>query len=92
MDNTTIIEGYGPTDGSIEDTASYRAEVCGTIAVISVYSMIQSVYSWKSANIEHVCDSESALNRIWNKEKDGVFDQSKPDADALPQQEPFCQQ
>jgi hypothetical protein len=36
MNNTTIIEGYGPTDVIIEDTTSYRTEVCGTIAVLTV--------------------------------------------------------
>jgi hypothetical protein len=45
--------------------------------------MIQSVYKWHTSTIEHVCDSESALDRIWNKEKDGIFDQSRPDADAM---------
>jgi hypothetical protein len=45
--------------------------------------MIQYFYNWKSARIEHVCNSESALNRIWNKEKYGVFDQSIPDADDI---------
>jgi hypothetical protein len=43
IDNTTIIEGYGPADGRIEDTASYRTEVCGTIAVLAVYGTIQSI-------------------------------------------------
>jgi hypothetical protein len=33
--------------------------------------------------IEHVYDSESALNGTGNKEKDGVFDQSRPNADAI---------
>jgi hypothetical protein len=28
------------------------------------------------------CDSESALNRIWNNEKDGVFDHSIPNNDS----------
>jgi hypothetical protein len=83
MDNTTIIEGYGPTYGRIEDTTSYRTEVCGTITVLTVYGMIQLVYKWNAAMIEHVCDIESALDRISNNEKDGVFDHSRPDADSI---------
>jgi hypothetical protein len=83
-ENTTIIKGYGPTDGIIKDTTSYRTEVCGKIAVLTIYGMIQSMYNWNAATIEHVCDSESALNRIWNKSKDGVFNQSRPDADSIP--------
>jgi hypothetical protein len=83
MDNKTIIKGYGPTDGRIEDTTSYRTDFCGTITVLAVYGMIHSVYTWNAATIEHVCDSESALNHIWNKEKDGVLNQYRPDAGAI---------
>jgi hypothetical protein len=83
MDNTTLIKGYGSTYGRIEDTTSYRTEVCSTIAILAVYGMVQSVYNWNAATIEHVFDSESALNHIWNKEKDVVFDQYRPDADAI---------
>jgi hypothetical protein len=83
LDNTTPIKGYGPTYGRIKDTASCRIEVCGTIIFLAVYGMIPSVYNWNGATIEHFCDSESALNHIWNKEKDDVFDQSNPDADAI---------
>jgi hypothetical protein len=82
-DNTKIIEGYGPSYDRIENTTSYRTEFYGTIAVLTVYGMIQSVYKWQASTIEHVCDSESALDRIWNKEKDCVFDPSRPDADAI---------
>jgi hypothetical protein len=67
----------------MEDTTSYRTEVCGTIAVLAVYGMTQSVDKWNASTIEHVCDSESALDHIWNKEKDGIFDQSRPDAYAI---------
>jgi hypothetical protein len=50
----------------------------GTIAILAIYNMIVKVYNWKPKEIEHVCDSESALDRIWNLEPDGVFDQSRP--------------
>jgi hypothetical protein len=83
MDNTLIIEGYVPPDGRIEDTTSYRTEVCGTIAVLTFYGMIQSVHKWNDSTIKHVCDNESALDHIWNKEKYDIFDQSRPDADAI---------
>jgi hypothetical protein len=69
MDNTAIIEGCGPTDGNIKDTTSYRTEVCSTLTVLVVYGMIQAVYSWNASNIEHVCDSESALNRVSGTKK-----------------------
>jgi hypothetical protein len=83
IDNINIIYGYVPTDGRIEDTTSYRTEVCGAIDVLAVYSMIQSVYTWNTAIIEHVCDRTLALDRIWNNEKDKVFHQSRPDTDAI---------
>jgi hypothetical protein len=83
MKNTTIIKGYGPTDRRIEDTTSYITEVYGTITVLAVYIMIQSLYNWNAAKNEHVCDSELALNCIWNIENDDVFDQSRPDTDAI---------
>jgi hypothetical protein len=51
--------------------------------VLAVYWMIQSVYKWNASAIGHVCDSESSLGRIWNKEKDGIFDQSITDVDAI---------
>jgi hypothetical protein len=45
--------------------------------------MIVKVYNWKAKEIEHVCDSESALDRIWNVEPNGVFDKSRSDADVI---------
>jgi hypothetical protein len=45
--------------------------------------MIVKVYNWKVKEFEHICDSESALDRIWNAEPNGVFDQSSPDADVI---------
>jgi hypothetical protein len=58
-------------------------EVSSTIAIITIYNMIVKLYNWKAKEIEHVSDSESALDRIWNIEPDGVFDQSRPDADII---------
>jgi hypothetical protein len=43
----------------------------------------RGVPSWNESTIEHIYDSESALNCIWNQEQDGVFDQSRTDADAI---------
>jgi hypothetical protein len=83
LDNATIIEGHGPTDGRIQETTSYQTEVLGTIAILIIYNMIVKVYNWKAKEIEHVCDSKSALDRIWNIEPDGVFDQSRPYADVI---------
>jgi hypothetical protein len=72
-----------PLTDSSKDTTSYTMEVCGTIAVLAIYVMTQEVYSWNTSTMEHIYDSESALNRIWNQEQDGVFDQSWPGADAI---------
>jgi hypothetical protein len=83
MDNSTIMEGNGPTDGCIQDKKSYRAEVSGTIVMLEIYNMIVKVYNWKAKYIEHVCGSESALDRIWNMEPDGLFDQYRPDSDVI---------
>jgi hypothetical protein len=67
LDNSTIVEGHGPTYSRIQDTTSYRMEVSCTIAILAIY----------------VCDSESGLDRIWSSEPGGVFDQSRPDADVI---------
>jgi hypothetical protein len=83
MDNSTIMEGHGPTDGCIQDETSYRAEVSGTIAILPIYNMIVKLYNWKAKYIKDVCDSESALDIIWNVEPDEVFDQSQPDYDVI---------
>jgi hypothetical protein len=76
LDNATIIEGHGSADGRIQDTTSYWTEVSGTISILTIYKMIVKVYNWKSKEIEHVCDSKSAL-------ENGVFDQSRPDTDVI---------
>jgi hypothetical protein len=51
LNNATIIEGHGPTDGSIQDTTSYQTEVSGTIAILTIYNMIVKVYNWKAKEI-----------------------------------------
>jgi hypothetical protein len=43
LDNSTIIEGHGPTDGRIQDTTSYQTEVLGTISILTIYNMIVKV-------------------------------------------------
>jgi hypothetical protein len=83
LDNATIIEVQGLTNGRIQDTTSYRTEVSGTIAILTIYNMIVKLYNWKAKEIEHVCDSESAFDILSNVEPDGVSDQSRPDADVI---------
>jgi hypothetical protein len=82
-DNTTLIKGNRHTDGRIQVTTSYRTKVSGTIAILAIYNMMVKVYNWKAKEIEHACDSESVLDRIWNTEPDGVFEQSLPDSDII---------
>jgi hypothetical protein len=77
LDNETTIEVHGPTDGTIQDMISYQTEVSGTIAILTIYNMTVKVYNWKAKETEHVCDTKSALDRIWNLEPDGIFDQSR---------------
>jgi hypothetical protein len=43
LDNSTIIEAHGPTNGHIQDTTSYRTEVSRIIEIIAIYNMIISV-------------------------------------------------
>jgi hypothetical protein len=83
LDSATIIEGHGPTNGRIQDKTSYRTEVSGTIAILKIYNIIVKVNDCKAKKIKHVCDSESAIDRIWNVEPDGFFDQSRPHADVI---------
>jgi hypothetical protein len=45
--------------------------------------MIVTVYNWKAKEIKHICDRELALHRVWNVEPDGIFDESRPDADVI---------
>jgi hypothetical protein len=61
MDNTTIIEGHGPTDGRNQDTTSYRTELSGTIAILAIYNMTVNVYNWKAKEIEHVYGTRNQM-------------------------------
>jgi hypothetical protein len=54
LDNDIILEGFGATDGRVEDTHSYRAELCGNIATFSILNIIRRVYGFipTSSSIE----------------------------------------
>jgi hypothetical protein len=78
MENNIIIEGYGATDGRVEDVNSYRAEICG-IATFAIFTLISKIYGFSPPTIEHVCDNQSAITATWQDENIGVFDKTKPD-------------
>jgi hypothetical protein len=39
--NKVLIQGFGATDGCIEDVSSYRAEICGNIATFTILTLIR---------------------------------------------------
>jgi hypothetical protein len=65
LNNNIMLEGFGATDGRVEDTHSYRAELCGNIATFSILNIIRRIYAFYPISIEHVCDNQSAITDTW---------------------------
>jgi hypothetical protein len=65
MDNTVFIEGYGATDGWVDDVSSYRAENYGNIAKFAFFTLLHKVYGVSPPAIEHVCDNQPAITATW---------------------------
>jgi hypothetical protein len=61
FDTTILLEGFGATDGRVEDTHSYGAELCGNIATFFILNIIRRFYGFSQPNIEHVCDNQSVI-------------------------------
>jgi hypothetical protein len=55
LGNTLLIQGFGATDGRLEDVSSYRAEICGNITAFTIISLIQKSYGFSPPTIEHIC-------------------------------------
>jgi hypothetical protein len=81
LDNEVLIQGFGATDGRLEDTSSYRANICGSIATFTVLTLIRKVYGFFPPNIEHVCGNKYAITATWKYENISVFDKTKSDTD-----------
>jgi hypothetical protein len=60
--HTTIIEGHGTTYGCIQDTASYRTEVCRMIAILAIYSLIVKLYNWRAKDVDLILSLEYLLD------------------------------
>jgi hypothetical protein len=81
MENDVLIQGFGATDGRVNDVSSYQADICGNVATFAVFTLIHQVYGCSPPNIEHVCDNQSSITATWKDENISVFEKSKPDAD-----------
>jgi hypothetical protein len=75
LDNVAILESFGATDGRVEDTHSYRAELCGNIATFSIINIIRRVYVFVPTYVE--------LTATWRENTLNVFDKTKPDSDVI---------
>jgi hypothetical protein len=83
LDNGILIKGFGSTYDRVEDTHSYRAELCGNIATFSILNIIRCVYGFTPPVIEHVCDNQSTITDTWKKNTLSVFAKTKPDVDVI---------
>jgi hypothetical protein len=77
------LEGFGATDGRVEDTHSNRAELCENIATFSILNTIIRVYGFTPTSVEHACDNQSTITATWKDKNLSVFDKTKPDADVI---------
>jgi hypothetical protein len=83
LKNGILLEGFGATEGRVEDTHSYRSEFCGNITTLSILDIIRRVYGFTPPAIEHVCDHQSDITATWKENIFSVFDKTKPDADVI---------
>jgi hypothetical protein len=51
VDNGNLLEGCGATNGIVEDTNFYRAELCGNIATFTILNIIRRVYAFSPNSI-----------------------------------------
>jgi hypothetical protein len=83
LDNGILLEGVGATYGRVEDTHSYKEELCGNIATLSILNIIRCVYGFNPPDIEHVCDNQSDITATWKENTLSVFDKTEPDYDVI---------
>jgi hypothetical protein len=83
LDNAILIQGFGATGGRVENTHSYRAELCGNITTLTILNIIRRIYGFTPRSIQHVCDNQSAITSTWKHGTLSVFDKTKPDADII---------
>jgi hypothetical protein len=61
LNNEILPDDFGAMDGRVEDTHSYRCEVCGNIAAFAILNIIRCVYGFSPSTVEHVCDNQSTI-------------------------------
>jgi hypothetical protein len=83
LDNGILLESFVATDGRVEDTHSYRAEICGNITTLSFLNIIRRVYGFTPTSVEHVCDNQSDITASWKENTISVFDKTKPNANVI---------
>jgi hypothetical protein len=83
LDNEILIQSFGATDGRVEDTNSYRAELCGNVATFAIINIIRRIYGFAPHSIQHVCGNQSAITATWKHDTLSVFDKTKPDPDVI---------
>ena len=63
-ENFVRLEGAGPADGNPSTMSSYRPELQGLIALLTVISSLAATYSITSGAITIACDNISAINKV----------------------------
>jgi len=58
------LEGAGPADGNPTTMSSYRPELQGLIALLTVIASLATTYSITSGAVTIACDNISAVNKV----------------------------
>jgi hypothetical protein len=64
LDNFARIEGAGPADGNPSTMSSYRPELQGLIALLTVTSSLATTYSITTGSLTIACDNISAIHKV----------------------------
>jgi hypothetical protein len=83
LENEIRIRGFGATDGRVEDTHYYIAELCGNISTFAILNIIRRVFGFAPCSIQHVCNNKSAITATWKYDTLNVFYKTKPDAGVI---------
>jgi hypothetical protein len=81
LDNEVLIQGFGTTDGLVEDVSSYRAYIWGSISTSTVFNLIRKVHGFSPPTVKHICDNQSAISATCKYENISVFENTKPNSD-----------
>ena len=64
VDTYVKLEGAGPSDGNPATMTSYRPELQGLVALLSIIHLLTDTYSISSGSITIACDNISAVHKV----------------------------